>query len=224
MNRYIFTAAGDGKRWGNHCGVRKHLAPICGEPNLFRTIRLIQENDKSAEFYIGIHPDYPINHLNITTYDGTTYKMGAESDRYIVSKPYWNENGRTILIWADTFFTENAVKILCQSYPYWVRYGREGGNKFKSYGEEFGLSFWPEHHNLMYESSKKIEEISLRRGIDLYGTIYLAMLGMPEDEIIKHSNSGRKPNFGNMIEINDETDDFDFPEDYNNFIERWLHI
>lgn len=224
MTHYILTIAGDGSRWGLHRGVRKHFVPIKGEPNLQRTIRLINANDKEAKIFIGINPKYPLpeyyKHI-VTTYDGTIYKKDAESDRYFVSAPNWNREGRTVLIWGDVFFTENAIKTITKPCSAWLRYGRPGAcsySKRKFWGEEFAISFHPEHHEDMLKACRTVERISLETGIQLYGAIYSAMLGMKDDVIVAESNSNRKNNHGNMIEILDLTDDFDFPQDYEEFL------
>jgi hypothetical protein len=70
----------------------------------------------------------------------------------------------------------------------------------------------------MLKASKRVEEISIRTKKQLYGAIYLAMLNYKDGEIINHSDSGKKPNFGHMIDIVDLTDDFDFPQDYDEFV------
>lgn len=228
MTRYILTIAGKGTRWNNYLGVRKHMVPIKGEPNLLRTIRLIQENDPNAEIILGVNPKFPVPpELAISTYDGISYLKGTESDRYFASIPYWNKQGRTVLIWGDVFFTEDAIKTLCKPQSDWLRYGRPGQCKYsnrKFWGEEFALSFNSEHHELMINAMKRIEEISLRTGIQLFGTIYLAMLNIPEDEIIQESKSGRKNDHGNMITIDDFTDDFDFPEDFDEFKRAYINL
>jgi hypothetical protein len=227
VTRYILTIAGEGSRWGNHRGVRKHLVPINGEPNLLRTVRLIHKYDNTAEICLGINPLFPppesLNHGTVI-YDGTTYKAGAESDRYFASAYYWNRNGRTVLIWGDVFFTENGIKTICEPQKDWLRYGRPGRciySSRKTWGEEFAISFNPEHHSKMLLACNKVECISKDRETQLFGAIYLAMLGKTDDQILSDSLSGKKPNYGNMIEINDLTDDFDFPEDYEEFLQAY---
>lgn len=223
MTRYILTIAGEGSRWNNYKGVRKHLVPINNEPNLFRTIRLIKENDPNSKIYLACNfkfiPDGLDNSIEI--FNGLNYVKGAESDRYINSSTYWNPEGRTVLIWGDVFFTKDGIKTICLPTNNWLRYGRPGRCTYshrKHWGEEFAISFNPEHHQAIYDASKRVEEISLNSGIQLYGAIYLAMLGYSDNEIVKHSSSGKKPNLGHMIEIIDMTDDFDFPQDYDEFL------
>lgn len=218
MTRYILAIAGDGSRWNNHLGVRKHFAPINGEPLILRTIRQIRQFDKDAEIYIGQNPKYKVSIPDVTIYDGTTYKKGAESDRYFASTPFWNREGRTVLIWGDVYFTDDAVEKLTKLSDTWLRYGRVGGSSLKGWGEEFAISFNPEHQDLVFKSCKKVEKLSLEVGHQLYGAIYLAMLGVSDSDIVNYSASGLKPNLGNMVEINDETDDFDFPSDYDKFV------
>ena len=47
--RILILAAGDGTRWNNYRGVPKHLAPLCGEPILHRTVRMITERRPDAD-------------------------------------------------------------------------------------------------------------------------------------------------------------------------------
>lgn len=224
MTHYILTIAGEGSRWNNHLGVRKHLVPIYGEPNLYRTLRLINANDKDCKIFLGANPAFPLpdfcKHV-ATIYDGTTYIKGAESDRYFASKEYWNTEGRTVLVWGDVFFTEYAIKIITNPQRDWLRYGRPAGcrySKRKSWGEEFAISFHPEHHDAILAACKRVEDISKNRKVQLFGAIYMAMLGLSDHAIVTESKSGRKNNYGHMIDIDDLTDDFDYPEDYDEFI------
>jgi len=222
--RYILTIAGNGSRWNNYLGVRKHFVPIDGEPVILRTIRMIRENDSDCEIYIGQNPRHAISIPDVILYDGTTHIKEAESDRYFASYPYWNKDGRTVLIWGDVFFTEDAIKALCNPSDDWVRFGRVNGYKYsknKFYGEEFAIAFNSNHHDLMLKACERVERLSIKSSTQLYGAIYLAMLNLPDNDIIAVSNSGSKPNLGNMVEIDDFTDDFDFPKDYDNFIKAW---
>ena len=43
--RAIIIAAGEASRWGNYKGIPKHLIEIDNEPILYRTVRLLKEND-----------------------------------------------------------------------------------------------------------------------------------------------------------------------------------
>ena len=224
MSTYIITIAGDGARWALMHGVRKHMVAIAGEPNLLRTIRLIKEFDPSAQIIVGCNMDFfpkELDELDIVTYDGRSYLKGTEADRYFASMPFWSPNGRTTLIWGDVFFTKAALKTVCAPKDTWHRYGRPGAGLYKSYGEEFAIDFYPEHCELVRRSSALVEDISLRTSIQLFGAVYLAMLGKQSNTIINDSTSGRKPNYGHMIEIDDLTDDFDFPSDYERFLQLY---
>lgn len=219
--RYLISMAGDGTRWSNYRGVRKHFAPINNEPNIHRTIRLLRQFDKEADIYIGYHPDYfpdMLEGMGLKFYNGRKYFVGTESDRYYSSMEYWSETGPTVLIWGDVFFTEEALRKVTTPFHSWVRTGRTGTGIYKAYGEEFSIGFTPSYRNQMIDAMNRVESITKERGVQLFGAVYLAMFGLSDDEIIAHSDSGRKPNLGNMIEINDLTDDFDTPEDYNRFL------
>ena len=53
--KYVIMADGKGSRWNNYMGLTKHNIRIGGETLLERTVRLVHENDASAEVIITSH-------------------------------------------------------------------------------------------------------------------------------------------------------------------------
>ena len=137
------------------------------------------------------------------------------TDRFFSSKDLWNENGRTIIFFGDVWFSENCIKkIFNYKKRKWVIFSRTNASKItgKRYGEIFAFSFYNENNeyllSCLHKTLNAYIEKKIRRcqGWHLYRV--LSGIKPLNKHIIK----------GNIINIDDFTDDFDFPEDY----ETWM--
>lgn len=143
--RVIIAAAGGDKTWGGHLGVPRHMVPVQGEPLLQRTIR------QAVAFTEDVH---------VTTPDDDRYRVvGAyrhvrepgESE-YASTRDLWSEDGRTVLLLGDVYFTDRAISTICGDRRRCYRvFGRAGASNMTGtpWGEIFAASWWPEHHEQM---------------------------------------------------------------------------
>jgi FkbM family methyltransferase len=198
----VIPVGGKGTRWGNYLGVPKYLAPVDEQPILERTIEQVEAH--------GVKVD--------VIKDGkTTY---GEIDKIYSSFDKWNKYGRTIILFGDTFFTNEALdKIMTHSLPEFTVFGRIGPSQFtgKQYGELYAVSFYPEHIPRILKAIERIVELEKRGAIDIANiwALYRAYHKFPDDMMNRHfAGDG-------FVEINDFTEDFDWPQDYDNFIERY---
>jgi hypothetical protein len=207
----IVIAAGEGKRWNNYLGKRKHFIEIEGETIIARTVRLLQKYTSkifvvadSEKFQIaGSTLSYP--QLN---------KLNYDADKFLSSSSLWNMEGRTVLIYGDVYFTEDAIRQIMEfGKREWMTFARFGASDFtgKPYGEIFAHSFYPEHIAEHTASLQNIIAAYSRREIERCGgwEHYRAMEGLP---LTEHQLRNR------FFEINDWTEDFDRPVDYD----RWI--
>lgn len=207
----IILAGGAGSRWNNYLEIPKHLVTINDEILLHRTVRQIK--DHCSKIYI-VAPDS--DHYKIK---GTELYVPTTNieNKFLSSKELWSKTGRTVVLFGDVFYTDQAINTI-YSYPCkrWKVFGRYGISRFtkKRYGELFAQSFWPEHlpkHEaaLLYIKDLKEKGI-IKRAIGWEH--YRAMSGATGAKVSRHVLY--EPTF---VEINDWTDDFDTPEEYERF-------
>lgn len=206
--RFLLLAAGDETRWGNYMGVHKHLVEVNGERLIDRTIRLIH-NRVSAEVYtLAKYPEY--ENPNATLVCPEDLDNGGA----VASMEFWSTSNRTTVLFGDIFFTEDAMDKICAitETEKCQFIGRSTASRFHGcpYEEQFGFSLLPEHHEEVTDALNHVKQ-ALQSGVIKGCTgwaTYRHLHGLP---LRKHKIRG------DFVEINDFTDDFDYPLDY----ERW---
>jgi hypothetical protein len=217
--RAIIICAGEATRWNNHLGVPKHLAPVDGEPILNRAVRLLQANGVSDIHVVSKDdPRYAIEGASqlIPTLN---YADNADADKFLSSKQLWNQEGRTVVFYGDVYFTEAGMARICEyTGTEWTLFCRRDSSKYTGtpWGECFAQSFYPadipKHEAALHRIAKLYKAGIINRcgGWEHYH----AMIGLPDHQV-------RSTIFkGNFVEIDDFTDDFDYPEDYDRFLAR----
>lgn len=216
--RAIIICAGEGTRWGDHLGVPKHLIEISGEPLLNRTVRLLQNSGiKDIVVVSKEDPRYKVE--GATQYIPVlNYEDNADADKFLSSRELWNENGRTIVLYGDVFFTLEAMNLIVNSPETdWTLFCRPGASRITGHkwGECFAISFYPDSHAEMEKQLHRTAKLWKTGKITRCGgwELYRAMTGRPDNQI-------RHPHVmtTNYKEIDDFTEDFDSPQDY----ESWL--
>ena len=205
--RAIIMAGGDDSKWGGYLGVRRHFAPVDGEPLLHRTVR--QLLDREAEVFI-VAPDLPEYHISWTTLiEPETTAWGEEA---LNAQHFWAERDRTVQFYGDVVFTDAAMNtIVGYERRVWQAFGRMDGARTKPYGELFAISFWPEHHAEWMAALWQAFELKRTGIIHRAGSweAFRIMGGAQGYEAAVHS-----PYPDLMTEILDGTDDFDTPAEY----------
>lgn len=202
MWRVIIPIGGKGTRWNNHTGVPKYKAVVDGEPILERTVRLIKS--------------YGVDPIILTS----SIEEYGDIDKIYSSRSKWSRDDKTVILFGDTFFTEEAMdKIMTNQDTRWTVYGRIMGSAYtgKEYGELYGVSFYPESINQMKKCIERVAKLHERGTISSANlwALYRAMHNFPDDLMDSHFAGT------DFVEINDFTEDFDWPQDYDKFIERW---
>jgi len=219
--RALIIAAGEGSRWGDYLGIPKHLAKVDGEPILYRTVRLLKENGVSEIIIIGpMYMRYWVDDVNL--FVPVKNPEYADADKFLSSEMLWNATGRTITVFGDVFFSEEAMtKIVSCDRTTWTVFGRPSGSKFTGtpYGEIFAHSFFPndilKHKECLEILVDAVKKKDAKKGSGWEH--YKVMQGIRGRDI-RRSKIIIDENF---VEIDDWTEDFDFPEDYDNFIKLW---
>lgn len=203
MTRVIILAAGDGARWGDYRGTPKHLTKVEGKVLLERTAKqfLKYTNDVCI---VGLDERYKVEgtSLYVIKSPNTHWRDGA---KFLSSRNLWLSDGRTVLVFGDVYFTSEAVKTIMKNKDSFMFFLRQGPNETTGarWKEIFALSFDQTMapkiaQNLLFLLSKN--QLERTAGWDLYKY----MVGPTANGLFNN------PHF---IEIDDWTEDFDFPED-----------
>ena len=207
--RALILCAGSGERWGEYQGNPKHLIKIEGERLIDRTVRLIKENSPSTDIVIVANDDrYKIE--GTTLHKPVLNPDNVGADNWLSSMPLWNKEGRTYFIFGDIWFSEDAMKRIFdpETKDMWFVYGRENRSRFtgKEWEEWFCMSFLPKDHDHVQKTLERVRDdfndgrIGRAGGWEFYRALKI-------DDPVNH-----------FVIIDDFTEDFDFPVDYD----RWI--
>ena len=201
-DRVIIVAAGDGSRWNNYRETPKHLTVVEKEVLIQRTCK--QFLKYTADIYvIGLDERYKVDGtvLYIPSGSNTNYK---DANKFMCTQPLWNRDGRTIIVFGDVYFTNDAVKTIMNSdgeYKWFLRReeSKISGARWK---EIFAFAFNPSMINNVTQTLLLLisrDQVQNHAG----WALYKAMTG---DRFIAFNNQ-------HHVHIDDWTEDFDYPED-----------
>jgi hypothetical protein len=217
--RAIIIAAGDATRWANHLGTKKHFVEINNESIIHRTVRLLLERGVTDIYIVGPNePEYKIPNTQLYIPEKNSKNHGV--DKFLNSQELWNKDDRTVVFYGDVFFTDAAMdSIVNYKNTDWTLFCRFSGSLFtgSKSGECFAQSFYPNDIELHKEKLLLVVESVNKRHLKKSGgwEHYRAMNNVVGRDLRKHSV------YEKYFLINDWTEDFDFPEDYDRFINRW---
>lgn len=101
--KYIIMADGKGTRWANYNDIPKHFIKINGERIIDRTVRLIKERDENSEIIITSHdPRYEVK--GAVRYEPLNNIL--EIDRFTEELIDNNE----VFLYGDTFYSNEAIE------------------------------------------------------------------------------------------------------------------
>ena len=209
--KVFILADGEGSRWGNYKGVPKQLLKIDGETLLHRMIRLCRENGIAKKDIVIL---------------GTFTDDEAVNDRFEncktkrtifieIAKKYQEP---FILLNGDCYYTDAIIKDCInrdvKRWGHWCRLDRNP-HTGKPWGEGYihkvvDIEWWI---NKLEEFNKLCDEGKINLTNDW--TINRFLAGW--EDIYTHRVD--KPNDYDIL-WDDETDDFDFPQDIDRFIEK----
>jgi hypothetical protein len=206
IERVIILCAGRGERWGNHKGVPKHLVPVGDEKLLDRTLRLVRMHTFAPITIVSFDKAYDRKHCERFEPPHGPVDF-TDTDKFLSSQSRWAETGRTVVLLGDVFFTESAIATIFEFEGSYRFFGRREHSLFTGcpWRELFALTFPAKDQAKLLAGMQavkaKLVSGDLKRGggWELYEHL--------------HQNDG-----SHFTTIDDFTDDFDFPHDY----ERWL--
>jgi hypothetical protein len=213
--RVIILAAGSGSRWDDYRGVPKHLIEIEGEILLKRTVRQFLKYTSDV-WVVGLDERYRVDNANLFIPD--VEENPKEMHKFISSHELWleEEDSKTILVFADVYFTDEAVETIVSDKDKWKFFLRSKGSEItgKPHKEIFAISF---NYDMTVIFSHQIFMLYVKANqIENAGGWYLF-------RTMTNQNPHYRGNlFGNnkYVEIDDWTEDFDYPQDLRNWEER----
>lgn len=202
--RIIIAAAGDGTRWKNFRNTPKHLMTIEGDILLHRIYK--QFNKFSNDIIIiGKDDRYKIEGAQL---ESPLLGDWLDFGKIYSSHHLWSDD-RTIIVFGDVYFTDEAVEKIVSNQDDLKFFMRKGPSKFtgKGHKEIFAVAFSGGMNNKIKQSILKL--IDKKQGGAGAWRLYLYI-----HNIKREGDSFKTDGY---VEINDWTDDFDRPED----IVRW---
>lgn len=221
--RWLILCAGKATRWQEHKGMPKQLVKLRGEPILHRTVRLAHEHDPAADVKIVVE-----NHLDPTWQVPGSRRVKArldpdrrQADKLLSSMHHWDPDGRTIVLYGDVYFTDDAITAIAAATDPWAAFARYGASDFtgKDHRELFGFAFDPAEQTRIEDAAYRcldLHDAGQMGGWSGGWQIYAAAAGADDEGV-----AGPFTDRGNVIEIDDWTDDFDRPRDWREWCYRW---
>ncbi len=223
-------------RWNNYLGVPKHLIPIQGEPLIHRTQRLLLQNG-ATDVWVSC------NEQNFNSYviDGcnpvkTNFEKNSlyPDHEFMSTRGMENKDGVTVQLFGDVYYTEDLIKnLITNPSEDWHYYARRISSQItgKVYGEHFVWYYHISKLDKLIESSIKSIELT-KKFIKEYENKKTSYPWIMEEssKMAYRIMSGLNPkdphaveNF-NWVEWDDETEDFDYPIDWELWSKRLPHL
>jgi hypothetical protein len=234
--KIVITCAGEQARWNNYLGVPKQMAPIFGVPLLQITIQAMNKVFPGAEVYVSIQNQ---SKKEFYTVDGK-YKFYVlpqfnRDDAALRSLvPFYKETDDDVLVvLGDVTFTQDCIDKI---YNVITREQSKGSSDFKAFGRKylsknihhkFGevFAYYIPHlaKSKFIEATEIINKyfelklIDRKSGWEIISCYYSKSKNLPEIKRILQRISFPSSSF---ISIEDETEDFDFPKEYDVYIKK----
>lgn len=215
--RIMVTCAGPQDKWNGHLGVPSHLVrDNTGEPILYRTLRQLRERGYGTDDVFVFHP-------NVAGYfrPGNTSVVvpaGKYRTEFHTTREWWleEESERNILLLGDTWFTDEALDEILGHDGYLLRFfGRENASKVTGspYGELLGYSWRGNGNSLLDRGMLSLSGLKDKGLVWRYcGWEQLYWTQGDKLKTNRHFTHRCDPEW--FTEIDDLSDDIDFPKDY----------
>lgn len=200
-------------------GVRKQLLQVDGETLLERMVRQLRARDVVDIVVTEPRPGTYAGLDAVCVVPPATPSNG-KGDHALNNVAWWSDDDRTVQLFGDTYYTDAAMDTIAGHAPReWRLFCRFGPSAITGcpYGEVFAVSWWPEHNGL-YQQALLTSVQLMNRGLTRRsGTWEAARIlgGALGAQVRKHRFYADV-----MVEINDRTEDFDKPGDF----ERWQEL
>lgn len=211
--RVIIACAGSQVKWNNYLGMPSHFAPVRisedseeREPLLHRTLRQVARYTTAGEVALTAPAGDGRYWLG-----GATVYTGEGKSEFDSTRKLWSRTERTVLLLGDVYFSDLAMrKILTPTMGREYRaFGRHGASNITHtpYGELFAHSWWPEQIHEIEGHLEHVEQVRAQGILRPHG--WMLLRSFQGDPLNRHIVKARY-----FTQINDWTDDIDYPEDF----------
>lgn len=190
--KYIIMADGKGTRWNNYHNIPKHLIEIDGETLLARTVRLLRENDARADIVITSHdPRYEVPGARRCEPQNNHLEIDRFTEELIADD--------VCFLYGDTFYSESVIQKIADT----------PAEKLLFFGNERSIV-----------AIKVADGALFRQHVDRVRALFLAgkiekCIGWQVYQSFEGLPFGEKTIAADYILIQDGTEDFNSPADYN---------
>ncbi len=213
LAKVVILCGGEGQRWGDHLGVKKHLVPVNGKPLLQETIDSLARRQLHDVTIVGSDATH---RCPGTAYFDVEAAPGADRQhKFLSSRSLWDDKAPTALLFGDVHFTKTAPDAFFAAPPgYLTILGRMTASRITGcpYGEIFGIRFDSRARDEV-ESLMRRARGSTPAESQLYGW---QLYELAADE----GATGKLKTLAGVIflHIDDLTEDFDLPQDYDDWL------
>lgn len=190
--KYIIMADGKGTRWNNYRDIPKHFIEIGGETLLARTVRLLRENDARADIVITSHdPRYEVPGARRYEPQNNHLEIDRFTEELIADD--------VCFLYGDTFYSESVIQKIADT----------PAEKLLFFGNERSIV-----------AIKVADGALFRQHVDRVRVLFLAgkiekCIGWQVYQSFEGLPFGEKTIAADYILIQDGTEDFNSPADYN---------
>jgi len=213
--KVIILASGSGTRWGDYLGVPKHLIDIDGEALVSRTIRQFSGYSKNVTL---VCPDDQRYKFDGVTLFHPKVDWNREMDKFISSMSLWNSGDEdVVLVYGDVYFTDDAVEKAMTYAGDWKYFCRPWASEITGKDCKEIFAIYIPHHNREKVRSGILAIADLDTatgGWALFRKLTLGKHTKGRDEDREMFNAGCH------VVIDDWTEDFDYPQDYDNWASK----
>lgn len=224
--RCILMAAGSGSRWNNYTRKPKHLLDPTGGHKPLIT-RLCEQLDAAGVTdLVLIGPQSYREHIPAHVVIDQPCAVGDTPEwlgatKFANTMAHWSTMHRTVILYGDCWIEDESMHaILSSTERSWLNWCRHNGSPVtgRAWGENFAVSFWPEHHDLYRRAMRDTVEAHRTGVIARSGGWEISRVigGAKGLDIAEHRpySHHREIGFG-------FTDDFDYPADLDMWRENW---
>jgi hypothetical protein len=205
--RAIILADGPAKRW-NH-PTPKHLITLNDEVLLHRTVRQLKSRAVTDLWVTSHDVRYEITGVNRFEPENNEFQI----DQFYACSPLWRHHGPVVFLYGDVYFSEAAMDTILGSITNsYLYFQRTHGSKVTGKIWKEGFAMKVANTELFYHALATLRHLIVTRAIE---HAHHQVQGYLEGNGTGHY-WGLGPH---GIEIDDETDDFDSPEE----VTQWLH-
>ena len=228
--RAILLAQGTGNRWQDasgspYLGRPKQLVEIDGATLLGRTVRLLTARGVAVTV-VGPDERFRVGGADFATLENPRNPPN-DMAKFLNTRHLWSQDGRTLMLWGDCFYTEDAVSKIVNHPESDLHYFRRTGSSDVTghkWDESFAVTWDAEYSDTVARIAEKVnrdwqsKKIKHRKraGHIPIRNHQAAALGLPYDRLDLLTKAP------NQTVINDWTDDFDSPYDYRSWTGRYF--